>query len=220
MEVVADDVVHAGEDAHQFAGDEVEGAVHDPGDAGSGGALGYENEVGGVVACKGLEEVELDGGLERVDDAHLHAAFADFAVALPLVDRADAVGRARESRLHCRIHLGPRRPFIPVVEVVDERGYFVRRCVDGDGSFDDEGGRFHRGDDENGGDGYDGKAADQFEHQSSPLGVPGRAYTSHLTKPMAEEGLCRELRVWRTQRQQEASYCGKEGCDDAGERDY
>ena len=63
MEVIADHAVHVGEDTHQLAGNEGEGTVHDPSYASSGGAFGFEDEVGDVVTLEGFKEVELNGGL-------------------------------------------------------------------------------------------------------------------------------------------------------------
>jgi hypothetical protein len=194
LEVVANHVVHGGEDAHQLAGNEGEGAVHDPGYASGGVAFGLKNEVGGVVALEGFEEVELDGDLGGVDDTHLHAAFADLAVAFPFVDRAYATGRAGECGLHSGIELCPGRPCIPVVKIVDEGDDLFGRGVDGDGALDYEGRGLHGSQDEYDDDSYDGEAADPFKHLSSLSACLGDAYSSHLIKPTGRIGRTGELR--------------------------
>src|ERR1700744_3417894 len=93
VEVGTDYLVHTGEDAHHFAREESDRPVHDPVDAG-GGALRFKHKVGGILAFKRFEEVELDGGLCGFDGEDLHASLTYFAVPFPLVDGADATGWA------------------------------------------------------------------------------------------------------------------------------
>src|SRR6202022_2063301 len=125
-----------------------------------GGALGYEDEVGGVVAFEGFEEVELDGGIGGLKGDDLHAALADLAVPFPLIDGADAAGGAGVGGLHGGVDVRPGRPCVPIMEVVDEPSNLLGRGVDGDGTLDPEGGRLGRSDDQDDHDSDDGQTND------------------------------------------------------------
>jgi hypothetical protein len=69
--------------------------------------LGGEQEVGGVVGFKGLDEVELNAHLVRRGGLDLHAAAAHVLVALPTIGGAHAGRRAAKGALHGGVELLP-----------------------------------------------------------------------------------------------------------------
>src|SRR5882762_9324019 len=111
---------------------EIEAADHAPRHGGSL-AVGPERELCGAGGGEGFQELEVDPDqLGRAALRQRHASFAHLLVAGPRVDRADPSRRALVRLLHRRIHLRPRVPRVPLVEIVHPREGHRRGGGDGD----------------------------------------------------------------------------------------
>src|SRR6266566_336917 len=140
LELTPEGLVHVHEEEDGPA-DEVVVTKHAPCDGGAI-ACGFERELRRVGRREGLHELELDPDqFARTALRDRHAPFADLAVAGPREHRALARRRALERVLRRGIELRPRRPGLPVVEIVDLREHRRRGGGDGRAPLDAELGR-------------------------------------------------------------------------------
>ena len=130
VELIADHLLAVEDEAHCF-GDEVLMSAHGPSDPGAV-ARGFESERGRVRALERPGEINLDVdklGRSALDESH--TPFADLVVADPGKSRALAGRRALVADLGVGIELRPRRPRLPLVQVVDVSEYRGRWRGDG-----------------------------------------------------------------------------------------
>ena len=156
------------EQAEDFAR-EIALALHGPGDDGLI-ALGPEREFRRIGGLHRLLEFEPEtDGLTRLARGDGHLAGSYFAVAVPGHRRARASLRAGEGAFAVRVELGPRRPRLPKVQVVDVRKYRFRRRGEGCGARDDEVVRLpgNQNEDQNG----DEREGQQDGQHKGPLGL-------------------------------------------------
>src|SRR6478736_4523825 len=128
LEVGPHDLLHRPDLAHE-AHDDVLRAGHGPLDMGAV-TDGCQREVDPVVRLHRRGEQEVDRDVLRLRLEDLHAALAGLAVAAPGIDGADAGRGAGVGALHRRVDALPRRPRLPLVEVVDESVHALRRSGD------------------------------------------------------------------------------------------
>ena len=118
LHLVADHLLAVEHDAHRLL-DEVLAPAHAPGDDRLiGFRLELELRAAGVLERLGEVDLDIDQlGRTAVDDGH--AALADLVIARPRERGILAGRRTLEAELGVGIHLRPRRPGVPLLQVVD-----------------------------------------------------------------------------------------------------